>query len=807
MPNHLRRCQQRHDEYRMNKLYSITGRGCSLSIVPLVLLLVASAHHCRADLFTDAVHRGDAAHIRSLLAGQPDLQARDVDGNTALHWAALNGDAQLVKVLLERGAPPDITNHVGATPLLYAVGNVESVRALLEAASTVNKASKFGTTPLVAAARYPVSSDVVRLLLERGADARSKTNALREAGSAGDVASFKMLLAAGVRPGNVIQPAMMGHLEIVGAALEAGADLQFDGGHAGHALNFALYGQQPAIAKLLIERGADLNFRSPRGEHQTPPILWAAYNESGDSSVARLMIQKGVDVNMPSFLGESALDWARARNNKALEKLLLDSGAREGSSARKEKRIPDRELPAGGDALDPIVRQSAARAIALLQRTSDVFLRSGVVKQQTCVSCHQQTLPAVTFAWARERGLRVDEISVARQVQDQVRYWKQGDKISKARELIRPQPDTPILLGYGLWGLSELGYPSDSLTEAMVWYLAATQRPDGSWSAADYRPPMEDGPIQGAAFAIRVLSLYPLAGREPELKQRIARARDFLAAASPTTFNQQVFQLLGLGWAGESAGRLRPLVNDIRKKQNADGGWSQLDGLPSDSWATGQALVALNTAGGVGISDAAFQNGVRFLLRTQFDDGSWYVRSRAWPFQPHFESEFPHGKDQWISAGGTAWATMALLLTQPKIEKTAASDWMAMKIPDEPKLSPATISNSAKPAAKPAVDFARDIAPLLDRSCAACHGGDKKRGKFSIASREAMINGGQSGAPVVHPGNSAGSRLLQMVTDRVEDLEMPPLAKRSNYPALTGNEVELLKSWIDQGLPWSTSTP
>ena len=791
----------------MNKLSSITCRGCSLWIVPLLLVLVASVHLCRADLLIDAANRGDAARIQSLLAGQPDLQARDVDGNTALHWAALNGDARLVKGLLERGAPPDITNYVGATPLLYAAGNVESVRALLDAGSAVNKASKFGTTPLVAAARYPVSSDVVRLLLERGADARSRTNALREAGSAGDAVSFKMLLATGVRPGNVIQPAMMGHLEIVAAALDAGADLQFDGGHAGHALNFALYGQQPAIAKLLIDRGADLNLRSPRGEHQTPPILWAAYNESGDSSVARLMIQKGVDVNMPSFLGESALDWARARNNKELEKVLLDSGAREGSSARKQKSIPNRELPAGREAIDLMVRQSATRAIALLQRSSDVFLRSGVVKQQACVSCHQQTLPAVAFAWARERGLRIDEISVARQVQDQVRFWKQGDKISKTRELIRPQPDSPVLLGYGLWGLSELGYPADSLTEAMVWYLAATQRPDGSWSAADYRPPMEDGPIQGAAFAIRALRLYPLAGREPELKQRIARARDYLAAANPTTFNQQVFQLLGLGWAGESAARLRPFVTAVRKKQKADGGWSQLDGLPSDSWATGQALVALNMAGGVGISDEAFQKGVRFLLRTQFDDGSWYVRSRAWPFQPHFESEFPHGKDQWISASGTAWAAMALLLTQPKIEKTAAPDWMAMKIPDEPKLSHVITSSSAKPAEKPAIDFARDIAPLLDRSCAACHGGDKKKGKFSIANREAMLKGGQSGEPVVHAGNSAGSRLLQMVADQVEDLEMPPLAKRSNYPALTANEVGLLKTWIDQGLPWSTVAP
>jgi hypothetical protein len=215
----------------------------------------------------------------------------------------------------------------------------------------------------------------------------------------------------------------------------------------------------------------------------------------------------------------------------------------------------------------------------------------------------------------------------------------------------------------------------------------------------------------------------------------------------------------------------------------------------------------LNTVGVVAISDTAFQKGIRFLLRTQFDDGSWYVRSRAWPFQPHFESEFPHGKDQWISAGGTAWATMALLLTRPKMEKTRATDWMAVNIPDESKSSVAAARDSAElVTVKRTIDYARDIVPLLDRSCSACHGGDKKKGKFSIASREAILKGGQSGEPALHPGNSAGSKLIHMVTDQVEDLEMPPLSKRTKYPALTKDEVVLLKTWIDEGLSWDTAT-
>jgi hypothetical protein len=51
---------------------------------------------------------------------------------------------------------------------------------------------------------------------------------------------------------------------------------------------------------------------------------------------------------------------------------------------------------------------------------------------------------------------------------------------------------------------------------------------------------------------------------------------------------------------------------------------------------------------------------VNFLLRTQYDNGSWYVRSRAVKSQPYFQSGFPFDHDQWISAAGTAWASMAI---------------------------------------------------------------------------------------------------------------------------------------------------
>ena len=87
--------------------------------------------------------------------------------------------------------------------------------------------------------------------------------------------------------------------------------------------------------------------------------------------------------------------------------------------------------------------------------------------------------------------------------------------------------------------------------------------------------------------------------------------------------------------------------------------------MPSDAYATGQVLVALQQSGAVSTGDLAYRRGTRFLLRTQLADGSWFVRSRSLPVQPFFESGFPHGRSQFISCAATSWAAMALALTAP----------------------------------------------------------------------------------------------------------------------------------------------
>jgi hypothetical protein len=100
------------------------------------------------------------------------------------------------------------------------------------------------------------------------------------------------------------------------------------------------------------------------------------------------------------------------------------------------------------------------------------------------------------------------------------------------------------------------------------------------------------------------------------------------------------------------------------------------------------------------------------------------------------------------------------------------------------------------------VDFARQIKPLLERSCVACHSGEKPRGHFRVDGRGAILRGGESGAAAIVPGHSEKSPLIDYVSGKVPESEMPPKAARGRSPALKTDEVALLRAWIDQGAEW-----
>jgi hypothetical protein len=194
-------------------------------------------------------------------------------------------------------------------------------------------------------------------------------------------------------------------------------------------------------------------------------------------------------------------------------------------------------------------------------------------------------------------------------------------------------------------------------------------------------------------------------------------------------------------------------------------------------------------AAAVPATDPAWQRGLRFLLERQEEDGTWHVVRRAFPFQPTMDSGFPHHRDSWISAAASSWAVLALTHALPVGHVSGP--------PTAPQPArPVQVSPGAE-----TVDFAQQIKPLLERSCVACHSGEKPRGLFRIDDRAAILKGGASGAALV-PGHSEKSRLIDYVSGTVLDSEMPPRAVREKYPALKPDEVTLLRAWIDQGAEW-----
>src|SRR5262249_25825382 len=214
--------------------------------------------------------------------------------------------------------------------------------------------------------------------------------------------------------------------------------------------------------------------------------------------------------------------------------------------------------------------------------------------------------------------------------------------------------------------------------------------------------------------------------------------------------------------------------------------------LESDAYATGEVLYTLAQTVKVPVTDPVWQRGLRFLLKRQEDDGTWHVARRTFPFQPTMESGFPHHRDSWLSAAATSWAVLALTQGLPV---GPAADQPAAARPTRPVRRP----NHARH-----VDFARQIKPFLERSCVACHSGEKPRGLFRIADRDALLKGGASGAAAIVPGHSAKSPLIDHVSGQVPESEMPPRAVREQFPALSPDEMALLRAWIDQGAEWPT---
>ncbi len=628
---------------------------CAVVIGASGQVLVAGA----SDPLFEAIRRDDTPVVAALLARGADANARDREGATALMHAAFYARPEVVKALLAHDPDVNASSEVGATALMRSVANAATVTLLLDRGANVHAKAKSGTTALILAAGYAGAAASVKVLLDKGADPNANdlagTTPLMRAADLGDVEIMKLLLAKGAEADRkrnnevtaLVWAAESRNPDAVRLLLDQGAKLNAMQGRPGAPLPRAVRAGETAIVDLLLTRGATMG----------PDILLMATRREGirEAALVRLLLARGADVNATDEEGRTPLSEARRHGETVVATLLKDAGARASNTADGRERAAVRPMPAhaGGPGA---VRRALDRTLPLLQKSGPLWMATS----KGCVSCHHQALPGMAVGLARERGLAVDD-AVARE-QSGLTLAQFAERREPMREGKDAFPNMPLNGSYALLGLAADGRPADATTDAMVHALLGMQRTDGRWRTITSRPPTNSD-IAATALTLRVVRLFAPKGRGEEVALRVRRAAAWLAAATPETTSEWTHRLLGLRWADGHTEAIGASAAALRAQQRADGGWAQLPTLDSDAYATGQVLVALHQAGGIAVTDPVYRRGIEFLLKTQLEDGSWFVQTRAYPIQSYFESGFPHGASQFISCAGTSWAAMALTLT------------------------------------------------------------------------------------------------------------------------------------------------
>jgi uncharacterized protein len=327
----------------------------------MLLILCAATVFAAGSDVADAAKRGDKAAVRALIAQKADVNAKQPDGATALHWAAWHDDVELATLLLRAGANPNPANLTGATPLDLAStnGNAAMIELLLKSGVPADTPlSKYNDTALMMAARSG-KTDAVRVLLDHGADVNARetwggTTALMWAASEKHPPVVQMLAARGAdlnAKSKVVQPPKRrGDGNMTGfaprelkpgekpEALIDGKDLNILTASGGLTpLMFAVREGDAESAKVLTEAGANLN--AAAGDLST--ALGLAI-QNGFFDLASYLIDKGADVNQadvlqcsPLFLAvhvrnqdtSVGIPWVVTADAMPLIKKLLDKGA------------------------------------------------------------------------------------------------------------------------------------------------------------------------------------------------------------------------------------------------------------------------------------------------------------------------------------------------------------------------------------------------------------------------------------------------------------------------------------------------
>src|SRR5215831_18337673 len=305
----------------------------------------------------------------------------------------------------------------------------------------------------------------------------------------------------------------------------------------------------------------------------------------------------------------------------------------------------------------PEARQTIERGLTFLEKDALAWRM-----EHQCATCHHGTMTVWALSEAKSRGYAVKPETLA----DVTAWTKERLKgIDKPRDT-RPgwkMVNTPALyLAIMAQAVPKQESVSAEELRRIGGHLVRHQEADGSWAWSSAPPGNRPPPHFESDEVATLLGYMALGSKVAADPEKPSQARDSRAKAAawlgkcePTDTTQAAgLRLLVKARAAESAEALRPEIDRYLGRQNKDGGWGQLRDLPSDAYATGQALYVLGQAG-VPSERAEVRRGVDFLVASQRRDGSWPMKSRAHPGAKPYTNPVP------ITYFGSAWATLGLL--------------------------------------------------------------------------------------------------------------------------------------------------
>jgi len=233
-----------------------------------------------------------------LAAGARPLRPEDAPfETTALHMAGERGPEELIALLLQAGASPELRDSKGRTPL-HAAALYHNGRAVELLVSAGAKHDLFTAAALGKA-------DLLEGFLSEDPQAVNRPI----------LGSTPLRLAVG-----------SGNLEAVRVLLERAAELNAQDEHGETALHSATFGGDKEMVRFLLVAGSDPNAQNDRG---TTPLHWAVSNGHGDT--VKLLLERGADPNLRDHHGKTPADWARDHGASEILRIIRDHGGREGS--------------------------------------------------------------------------------------------------------------------------------------------------------------------------------------------------------------------------------------------------------------------------------------------------------------------------------------------------------------------------------------------------------------------------------------------------------------------------------------------